>query len=37
LELLYAKGGDTEAMAQLSQATKKLERGSAIEALVEMS
>lgn len=37
LELLYAKGGDTEAFAQVEKSQKMLERGSPLEALVEVS
>jgi chromosome segregation ATPase len=37
LELLYAKGGDTEAFAQVEKSQKLLERGSPLEALVEVS
>jgi hypothetical protein len=37
LELLYAKGGDTEAFAQIAQAQKLLQKGSPLEALVEVS
>jgi chromosome segregation ATPase len=37
LELLYAKGGDTEAFAQVEKSQKLLEKGSALESLVEVS
>jgi outer membrane murein-binding lipoprotein Lpp len=37
LELLYAKGGDTEAFAQVEKTQKLLAKGSPLEALVEVS
>jgi hypothetical protein len=37
LELLYAKGGDTEAFAQVEKSQQLLEKGSPLAALVEVS